>query len=105
MALTRARVVSAVPDFRARIEALIREILCLQRDPRKIAADVREMRRMIATEKGEDDRWDLKYVKGGLVDIEFIAQYLSLVHARGASGNSRHQYRPRARTRAIARTF
>jgi glutamate-ammonia-ligase adenylyltransferase len=81
MALTRARVVSAVPAFRTRIETLIREILCVRRDPRKVADDVREMRRMIAAERGEDDRWDLKYVKGGLIDIEFIAQYLSLVHA------------------------
>ena len=35
----------------------------------------------IATEKGEADRWDLKYAAGGLTDIEFIAQYLQLVHA------------------------
>jgi glutamate-ammonia-ligase adenylyltransferase len=81
MALTRARVVSAVPAFRMRIETLIREILCVRREPRKVADDVREMRRMIAAEKGEDDRWNLKYVRGGLIDIEFIAQYLSLVHA------------------------
>ncbi|HLL29058.1 MAG TPA: bifunctional [glutamine synthetase] adenylyltransferase/[glutamine synthetase]-adenylyl-L-tyrosine phosphorylase [Xanthobacteraceae bacterium] len=81
MALTRARVVSAAPLFRARIETLIREVLCLPRDPKKIAADVREMRKLIAADKGESDQWDLKYVKGGLVDIEFIAQYLSLVHA------------------------
>ena len=39
------------------------------------------MRRAIATEKGEDDPWDLKYAAGGLIDIEFIAQYLQLVHA------------------------
>ena len=39
------------------------------------------MRRAIAQEKGEDEVWDLKYVAGGLVDIEFIAQYLQLVHA------------------------
>ena len=25
-------------------------------------------------------RWDLKYSAGGLIDIEFIAQYLQLVH-------------------------
>ena len=35
----------------------------------------------IATEKGEADRWDLKYAAGGLIDIEFIAQVLQLVHA------------------------
>ena len=39
------------------------------------------MRKAIATEKGDSDRWNLKYVAGGLVDIEFIAQYLQLVHA------------------------
>jgi glutamate-ammonia-ligase adenylyltransferase len=39
------------------------------------------MRKAIAAEKGDSDRWDLKYVAGGLTDIEFIAQYLQLVHA------------------------
>jgi glutamate-ammonia-ligase adenylyltransferase len=39
------------------------------------------MRRAIAQEKGEDDVWDLKYAAGGMVDIDFIAQYLQLVHA------------------------
>ena len=49
--------------------------------PRALAADVLEMRHAIAQEKGDGDRWDLKYAAGGLVDIEFIAQYLQLVHA------------------------
>jgi [glutamine synthetase] adenylyltransferase / [glutamine synthetase]-adenylyl-L-tyrosine phosphorylase len=35
-------------------------------------------------EKGDHTRWDLKYVAGGLIDIEFIAQYLQLVHAANA---------------------
>lgn len=39
------------------------------------------MRRAIAQEKGETDHWDLKYASGGMVDIDFIAQYLQLVHA------------------------
>ena len=39
------------------------------------------MRRAIALEKGEHDVWDLKYAAGGMVDIDFIAQYLQLVHA------------------------
>ena len=37
--------------------------------------------RAIAKEKGDADPWDLKYAAGALVDIEFIAQYLQLVHA------------------------
>jgi len=81
LALTRARVVSASPAFAARIEDVIRTVLTRPRDPQTIAGDVVEMRRAIAQEKGDDNRWDLKYVAGGLIDIEFIAQYLQLAHA------------------------
>jgi glutamate-ammonia-ligase adenylyltransferase len=81
MALTRARVVSASPHFGEAVESLIRSVLARPRDARTIAGDAYEMRMAIATEKGEADRWDLKYAAGGLTDIEFIAQYLQLVHA------------------------
>ena len=81
MALTRARVVSGSPAFHARVETLIQEVLRRPRNAGLIAGDVAEMRRAIATEKGEDVRWDLKYAAGGLIDLEFIAQYLQLVHA------------------------
>jgi glutamate-ammonia-ligase adenylyltransferase len=81
MALTRARVVSAPSPFAARIEAVIRAVLCRPRDAETVAGDVVEMRKAIATDKGEGERWNLKYVAGGLIDIEFIAQYLQLVHA------------------------
>jgi [glutamine synthetase] adenylyltransferase / [glutamine synthetase]-adenylyl-L-tyrosine phosphorylase len=81
MALTRARVVSASPEFGARVEQVIRDILQRPREPELIAGDVVEMRAAIAAEKGDGERWDLKYVAGGLIDIEFIAQYLQLVHA------------------------
>ena len=56
-------------------------MLCRARDAETIAGDVVEMRAAIAAEKGDKERWDLKYVAGGLVDLEFIAQYLQLVHA------------------------
>ena len=81
MALTRARVVSASDEFRARIEQIIRAVLTRRRDPAIIANDVADMRQAIAQEKGETDHWDLKYAAGGMVDIDFIAQYLQLVHA------------------------
>jgi [glutamine synthetase] adenylyltransferase / [glutamine synthetase]-adenylyl-L-tyrosine phosphorylase len=63
---------------------VIRDVLRRKRDARKIAADVVEMRAAIAKEKGDVDPWDLKYAAGALVDIEFIAQYLQLVHAAAA---------------------
>jgi [glutamine synthetase] adenylyltransferase / [glutamine synthetase]-adenylyl-L-tyrosine phosphorylase len=81
MALTRARVISAPPAFRERIETVVRDVLTRPREPLSIAADVADMRRAVALEKGEDDLWDLKYAAGGLTDIDFIAQYLQLVHA------------------------
>jgi len=81
MALTRARVVSGSAEFKARVEKVTREVLQRPRDPALIAGDVAEMRGAIAKEKGDSDRWDLKYAAGGLIDIEFIAQYLQLVYA------------------------
>jgi len=84
MALTRARVVSASPGFAARVEAAIRDVLRKKREAAAVAADVVEMRAAIAKEKSDADPWDLKYAAGGLVDIEFIAQYLQLAHAAAA---------------------
>jgi glutamate-ammonia-ligase adenylyltransferase len=81
MALTRARVISSSPIFRKKIEDVIRSVLTRPRDAASTAGDVADMRRAIALEKGEDDVWDLKLAAGGLVDIDFIAQYLQLVHA------------------------
>jgi glutamate-ammonia-ligase adenylyltransferase len=81
LALTRARVVSGAPAFAARVEKVIHDVLCRARDAETIAGDVVEMRAAIATERGDNERWNLKYVAGGLVDLEFIAQFLQLVHA------------------------
>ena len=81
LALTRARVVSAPPGLARRLAAAIRSVLCAERDAALIAGDVAEMRRAIALENPDNQRWDLKYAAGALVDLEFIAQYLQLVHA------------------------
>lgn len=81
MALTRARVISASPEFRGKINRIICDVLTRRRDAAGVSNDVVEMRRAIALEKGEDDIWDLKYAAGGMVDIDFISQYLQLVHA------------------------
>jgi len=80
MALTRARVISGPPALRAAVEKAIRDALLEPRDRAKTAADVRDMRARIEKEKGTRDPWELKQVRGGLVDLEFIAQHLQLVH-------------------------
>jgi glutamate-ammonia-ligase adenylyltransferase len=83
MALTRARVIAGCRELSGRVETEIRKVLTAKRDRTKVAADVLDMRRRIEAEKATSDIWDLKQVRGGLVDLEFIAQYLQLVHAAG----------------------
>jgi glutamate-ammonia-ligase adenylyltransferase len=81
MALTRARVIHGPPELTSRLEVAIREILTRPRDPDKVLRDVAEMRVRIDKEFGTNDIWEVKYVRGGTIDVEFIAQYLMLRHA------------------------
>jgi len=81
MALTRARVVAGPPEFAERVEQAIRAALLAPRDPEKLAADVRDMRRRLEREKGGRDLWNLKQAPGGQIDVEFIVQYLLLKEA------------------------
>jgi glutamate-ammonia-ligase adenylyltransferase len=82
LALTRARVVWATsPAFQIRVTAAIEARLRTARDPVKTAADALAMRELMAREKPSAGFWDLKLEPGGLVDIEFAAQHLQLVHA------------------------
>ncbi|HSD92337.1 MAG TPA: bifunctional [glutamine synthetase] adenylyltransferase/[glutamine synthetase]-adenylyl-L-tyrosine phosphorylase [Methyloceanibacter sp.] len=81
LALTRARVLTGPASLRREIGATIAEVLCRQRDRASVAADVRSMRAKIADEKGHGDIWDLKQARGGLIDLEFIAQFVQIVNA------------------------
>ena len=52
--------------------------LARPREPGKLAHEVADMRRRIAAEHGSDDPLAVKHVAGGVVDAEFIAQFLTL---------------------------
>ena len=80
MALTRARVVAGDSALARRAEKEIRKIIARRRTPAKVVKDVLEMRAMIEEAKGGEGTWDLKQSPGGLVDVEFIAQALQLMH-------------------------
>jgi glutamate-ammonia-ligase adenylyltransferase len=69
------------PAFKARAEAAIEAALRRARDPKKTVVDVIEMRQLMEQERPGKGLWDLKLEAGGLVDIEFVAQYLQLRHA------------------------
>jgi glutamate-ammonia-ligase adenylyltransferase len=82
MALTRARAVAGPADLMARIETVRRAVLANPaRDPAKLRLDVAEMHARVAETHGSRNPWNLKHAPGGLVDLEFIAQYLVLRHA------------------------
>jgi glutamate-ammonia-ligase adenylyltransferase len=85
LALTRGRVAWATsPAFASRAAAAIEGKLRRPRDAQRTAADVKAMRQLMARERPASGFWDLKLHEGGLVDIEFAAQFLQLAH--GAAG-------------------
>ncbi len=81
MALTRARVIWASPALATKIQDGLRAILTAEREPRVLLTDVADMRARIEREKPAKSIWSVKYLRGGLIDLEFIAQYLQLRHA------------------------
>jgi glutamate-ammonia-ligase adenylyltransferase len=85
MALSRGRAVwASTPTFGGRAEAAIEAALRRPRNITAAAKDVREMRALMLKARPPASRWDLKLSPGGLVDIEFAAQFLQLRH--GAAG-------------------
>jgi len=85
-ALTRARPLTGPPALQKRITAAIHEVLVKTRDGAKLARDVAEMRERMAREHAAKQPWDIKHWRGGLVDIEFLVQYLQLRHAHQHPG-------------------
>ncbi|HKQ96231.1 MAG TPA: bifunctional [glutamine synthetase] adenylyltransferase/[glutamine synthetase]-adenylyl-L-tyrosine phosphorylase, partial [Aestuariivirgaceae bacterium] len=81
LALTRARVVAGDPGFSARVALAVAGALRQPRDLDRTRLDVLDMRRRMWTEIGSGGLWDLKHERGGLVDIEFIAQFIAIAHA------------------------
>jgi [glutamine synthetase] adenylyltransferase / [glutamine synthetase]-adenylyl-L-tyrosine phosphorylase len=78
MALTRARPVAGSLGLADQVMAEIRRILTSQRNPDRLVVDVADMRRRIADQHRRPPIWDAKHRRGGLIDIEFIVQYLQL---------------------------
>jgi glutamate-ammonia-ligase adenylyltransferase len=81
-ALTRARFCAGDAAIGAVFDALRRDILTAVRDPAALAADVLTMRKRMADgHPNKSGLFDLKHDRGGMIDIEFMVQYLVLAHA------------------------
>ena len=81
-ALTRARFCAGDAAIGARFETLRAELLKMPRDKNELTHEVLTMRqRMHDAHPNQSDLFDLKHDSGGMIDIEFIVQYLILHYA------------------------
>ena len=85
MALARARPIGGDATLREDARAAIEATLTLERDPRQVARDAAEMRALIEKEKGTGAEFELKLMQGGIIDIEFVTQYLTLAYAHSCA--------------------
>jgi len=93
-AITRARCVLGSPALQARFDDVRCAVLCSARDAQALRDEIVAMReRMSQAHPDASGQFDLKTSPGGLIDAEFVTQYLVLAHAakypelRGNVGN------------------
>ena len=82
-ALARARGVAGCPDTLQAFEDIRHQILCAPRDKTALRQEVVEMREKMRSSLGtpeirRDEVFHIKHDAGGIVDIEFMMQYLML---------------------------
>jgi [glutamine synthetase] adenylyltransferase / [glutamine synthetase]-adenylyl-L-tyrosine phosphorylase len=82
-AMVRARAIAGDETLIRRFEQIRRNILSQNRDRARLCNEVRDMRERMRREhlKSVPEKFDLKQGVGAMVDIEFIVQYLALLHA------------------------
>jgi len=84
-ALTRARCSAGNAEVGSFFDLVRSEVLAQERDIEHLRAEILEMRRKVhAGHPNAGDAFDLKHDSGGMVDIEFIVQFLVLGYS--------HQY-------------
>ena len=90
-ALVRARVVAGDPALAARFEAERAAVIARPRERAQLRREVAEMREKMRQQLApkEPGVVDVKHSPGGLVDIEFLVQYLTLAHAAECPGLTR----------------
>ncbi len=82
-ALTRARWCAGDAALAAPFDAIRNEVLSKPRDKEKLRREIVDMRDKMRNEKKDRvDQLDLKHTRGGIVDVEFIVQYLILAYSR-----------------------
>lgn len=78
LALTRARIAAGDEALGDDVMAVVRRAVGEPQKPESILPDAADMRARMDRERPARGLWDLKLHPGGLVDVEFIAQTLSI---------------------------
>jgi glutamate-ammonia-ligase adenylyltransferase len=90
-ALSRARHVAGDAAIGKDFEETRVAVLRLAREPSALLREVVEMRgKLLAGHPNRTALFDLKHDRGGLIDVEFVVQYLVLAHSHlhaGLTGN------------------
>lgn len=81
MALCKARPNIGDMSLRLELQQFVLEALAWPRDVASLCRDVTDMRERTFKEHGTENPWDIKHVRGGLMDMDFLAQYLLLRYA------------------------
>jgi glutamate-ammonia-ligase adenylyltransferase len=81
-ALTRARHAAGNTAVGEKFERVRGEIMLQRREPATLQREVKTMRdKLSAGHRNKSGNFDLKHDRGGMVDVEFVTQYLVLCHA------------------------
>jgi len=81
-ALTRARFCAGDKSIGDKFEQIRIEVMRQPRDVARLKQEVVAMReKMLAAHPNHSDLFDLKHDRGGIIDVEFMVQYLVLAHA------------------------
>ncbi|ATP12089.1 glutamate-ammonia-ligase adenylyltransferase [Bartonella henselae] len=80
LALTRARGIAGDLDFLQKLENEVYEIIAFSRNKKDVIKAVCEMHVLIGKGKPPENRWDLKRMPGGIMHLEFIAQFALITH-------------------------
>lgn len=80
--MTRARFCVGLPSLQPRFEAVRRSVISAPRDLASLAQEIVAMREKLRAGRPVPvDRFDVKHSPGGMVDAEFVVQYLVLGHS------------------------
>jgi glutamate-ammonia-ligase adenylyltransferase len=100
LALTRASVLASTPGFGKLLKAEILTALSRPQDAASIGRDTVAMLARVNAEFPPAGPWDVKYRKGGMIELAFIAEALQLIH--GPSDPSLFHPNTAAALRALA---